>query len=84
VRHSFLAGRRLQVAWCQVEGLAQEAWVEHEGRRWALHPLDTRLNGTTRRPPRQPPAAPSTPFDPSAPDVLPGSADARAKEAGHD
>lgn len=84
VRHSFLAGRRLQVAWCQVEGLAQEAWVEHEGRRYTLHPLDPRLNGTTRRPPRQPPAPPSRVFDPSAPDSPPGDAGALAREAGHD
>ncbi|HZI11254.1 MAG TPA: hypothetical protein VE153_12790 [Myxococcus sp.] len=68
-----------------MEGLAQEAWVEHEGRRYALHPLDPRLNGTTRRPPRQPPAAPSRAFDPSSPDTTPpDDARERAKEAGHD
>jgi transposase InsO family protein len=53
VRQSFLAGRCLFVAWCMVDGLPQEAWVEHDGRRYPLQLLDRRLNGTHRRAPRQ-------------------------------
>jgi hypothetical protein len=34
-----------------VEGLPAEAWVEHDGHRYPLQPLDRRLNGTVRREP---------------------------------
>lgn len=67
VRQSFLAGRRLVVCHCLVEGLAPQAWVEHDGQRYGLHPLDKQLNGATRRPPRSQPASLHTAFDPTAP-----------------
>lgn len=67
LRQSFLAGRRLFVSHCLVEGLPTQAWVEHDGQRFVLHPLDKQLNGSTRRPPRREPAAASTSFDPTAP-----------------
>ncbi|MFY0563631.1 DDE-type integrase/transposase/recombinase [Archangium lansingense] len=71
LRQGFLAGRLVTVSHCLVEGLAPEAFVEHDGRRYALRPLDTRLNGATRRPPRREPSAPtsSTSFDPNAPSL---------------
>ena len=68
VRQGFLAGRRLVVCHCLVEGLPALAWVEHDGRRYPLQRLDRQLNGATRRPPRgQPPPASTTPFDPNDP-----------------
>lgn len=69
LRQGFLAGRRLVVGHCLVEGLEARAWVEHEGQRYPLHPLDKRLNGASPRPPRRPPPAPGagTGFDPTAP-----------------
>jgi putative transposase len=70
LRHSFLAGRRLRVCYCLVEGLSATAWVEHDGQRYELHPLDTRLNGSTRRLPRREPQAPSVPFDPNNPALV--------------
>jgi transposase InsO family protein len=71
VRQSFLAGRRLFVAYCLVDGLPREAWAEHDGRRYPLQPLDRQLNGASRRAPRQQPPPPSTPFDPNAPNLCP-------------
>lgn len=67
VRQSFLAGRRLVVCHCLVEGLPAQAWVEHDGQRYGLHLLDKQLNGATRRPPRAQPASVHTAFDPTAP-----------------
>jgi putative transposase len=71
LRQGFLAGRLVTVSHCLVEGLAPEAFVEHDGRRYALRPLDTRLNGATRRPARREPSTPtsSTSFDPNAPSL---------------
>ncbi len=68
LRQSFLCGRRLEVAHCLVEGLPAEAYVEHDGRRYELHPLDAHANAHKRRRPRTQPAKPSIPFDPGDPD----------------
>ena len=68
LRQSFLAGRRLRVCYSLVEELQAEAWVEHDGHRYPLHPLDRRLNGRTPRAPRSAPKPPSTRFDPFGPE----------------
>lgn len=72
VRQGFLAGRRLYVCHNLVEGLGAEAWVEHDGHRYPLQPLDRRLNGTVRREPHAPaPQQTRTPFEPAAPNPTP-------------
>jgi len=65
VRQSFLAGRRVKVRSCLVSGLPALAEVEHDGRRFALQPLDRGANGKTRRDPRQTPPPRSIDFDPT-------------------
>jgi hypothetical protein len=65
VRQSFLAGRRVKVRSCLVRGLPALAEVEHDGRRFALKPLDRGANGQTRRDPRQTPPARTIDFDPT-------------------
>ena len=65
VRQTFLAGRRVRVRSCLVSGLPVLAEVEHDGRRFALRPLDRSANGKTRRDPRQTPPARSIDFDPT-------------------
>ena len=66
VRQSFLAGRRVKVRSCLVNGLPALAEVEHDGRRFALKPLDRSANGKTRRDPRAVPPPRSIDFDPTA------------------
>lgn len=65
VRQSFLAGRRVKVRSCLVSGLPTLAEVEHDGRRFALKPLDRGANGKTRRDPRTAPPPRSIDFDPT-------------------
>jgi len=65
VRQSFLAGRRVKVRSCLVSGLPALAEVEHDGRRFALKPLDRGANGKSRRDPRQTPPPRSIEFDPT-------------------
>jgi len=65
VRQRFLAGRRVQVHSCLVSGLPPLAEVEHDGRRFALQPLDRGANGKTRRDPRTIPPPRSIDFDPT-------------------
>jgi hypothetical protein len=60
----YLAGRVVTVGRSLLGG---EAWVEHEGQRLPLHPVDPKANARRKRPPRRPGAAEvtsATPFDP--------------------
>lgn len=62
----FLAGRVVTVARCYLD-LDSPPWVEHEGKRLALHPVDPVRNARRKRPPRREPSAEPThhvPFDP--------------------
>ena len=62
----YLAGRVVTVARCLVDR-ATPPWVEHEGQRLALHPVDAVKNARRTRPPRRDGEAPPTrhvPFDP--------------------
>lgn len=63
----FLAGRAVTVARCLVD-LSTPPWVEHEGKRYALRPVDPVKNARRSRPPRDPRehATPTHPtrFDP--------------------
>ena len=61
----FLAGRVVTVGRSILDGLP---WVEHEGQRLPLHPVDPKANAHRKRPPRRPgapEAEPVTPFDPA-------------------
>jgi transposase InsO family protein len=65
----YLAGRIVNVGRCLVDANAAP-WVEHEGKRLELHPVDPVKNGRTterqpRRPSAQPPATKTVPFDPA-------------------
>jgi transposase InsO family protein len=59
---SFLAGAVVTVA-VDMAGAAAPV-VEHDGRRYALHPVDAVAAGKTRRKPPAPPT-PTVPFDPA-------------------
>jgi putative transposase len=59
---SFLAGAVVTVA-VDMTGTAAPV-VEHDGRRYVLHPVDAVAAGKTRRKPPAPPA-PTVPFDPA-------------------
>jgi transposase InsO family protein len=67
VRHSFLAGHRVTVRSCLVEGLPRIVEVVHDGKRYSLKPLDRVANGKTPRPPRTQPPPMTTRFDPTDP-----------------
>lgn len=61
----YLAGRVVTVGRSLLAG---EPWVEHDGKCFALHPVDPKANAHRKRPPRRPgEPAPrySTPFDPA-------------------
>jgi transposase InsO family protein len=61
----FLAGRVVTVGRSLLDG---EPWVEHEGKRLPLHPVDPKANAHRKRPPRRPGAPVTervTPFDPA-------------------
>lgn len=61
----FLAGRVVTVGRSLLEGAP---WVEHEGKRRALHPVDPKANAhrkRTARRPGKPAKQQSTPFDPA-------------------
>jgi putative transposase len=61
----YLAGRVVTVGRSLLDG---QPWVEHEGQRLPLHPVDAKANAHRQRPPRRPGAQevkPVTPFDPA-------------------
>ncbi len=47
----FLAGRVVTVGRSLLDGAP---WVEHEGQRLPLHPVDPKANAHRKRPPRRP------------------------------
>lgn len=63
----FLAGRIVSVGRCLAD-VDVPPWVEHEGKRLELHPVDPAKNARTRRKPRHPdgtaPVSKTVPFDP--------------------
>ncbi len=60
----YLAGQIVTVARCFVAP-SEPPWVEHEGKRLTLHPVDPESNARRKRPPRGGPAAdkPTRPVD---------------------
>jgi len=66
IDQGYLAGRVVTVGRSLLDG---EPWVEHEGQRLPLHPVDPKANAHRKRPPRRPGAPeevkPVTPFDPA-------------------
>lgn len=48
----FLAGRLVMVARCMIDP-GEAPWVEYEGRRYALHPVDPKANARRKRSPRR-------------------------------
>ena len=60
----YLAGQIVTVARCFVAP-SEPPWVEHEGKRLVLHPVDPESNARRKRPPRGGPAAekPTRPVD---------------------
>ncbi len=60
----YLAGQVVSVARCFVAP-SEPPWVEHEGKRLVLHPVDPESNARRKRPPRGGPAAdkPTRPVD---------------------
>jgi hypothetical protein len=60
----YLAGQVVTVARCFVAP-SEPPWVEHEGKRLTLHPVDPESNARRKRPPRGGPAAdkPTRPVD---------------------
>lgn len=63
----YLAGRIVTVGRCLAD-VDVPPWVEHEGKRLELHPVDAAKNAHTARKPRNPgmttPASKTVPFDP--------------------
>jgi putative transposase len=66
IDQGYLAGRVVTVGRSLLDGTP---WVEHEGQRLPLHPVDPKANAHRKRPPRRPgtqeEAKPVTPFDPA-------------------
>jgi transposase InsO family protein len=58
-----LAGRLVMACRCLVD-VGQLPWVEHEGKRFELHPVDPKRNARRRRQKRQEPSPKASPFDP--------------------
>jgi putative transposase len=52
LNQGFLAGRLVSVAHCLVDP-NESPWVEHDGKRFALHPVDPVANAHRKRPPRR-------------------------------
>jgi putative transposase len=79
----FLAGRLVMVARCLLDP-AEAPWVEHEGKRYALHTVDPKANAHRKRPPRRTQVEPSirgpVPFDPAGA-LMERAAKERAREA---
>lgn len=78
----FLVGRVVTVAYCVLDD-PLEPWVELDGKRMSLHPVDPEANAQRRRPPRRPDAPPkaeSVHFEPA--DALLNSAVGRKPNLG--
>jgi transposase InsO family protein len=56
VRQGFLAGHRVEVSTCVVEGLTRVCSATYDGRSYDLRPLDVADNGKGHRPQHNPPA----------------------------
>jgi transposase InsO family protein len=69
VRQGFLAGHRVEVSTCLVEGLTRVCTVTYDGKTYDLRPLDVADNGKGHRPQHNPPAPvpKKTVLDPFAP-----------------
>jgi len=63
VDQGFLAGRLVIVARCVLD-TPPAPWVEHQGTRYALRPVDPKANASRTRPPREP-APDAPPFNPA-------------------
>ena len=59
----FLAGRLVTVAYSLVGD--DPPWVEHDGKRYALRPVDAVANSKKKRRRDEPESSPSVPFDPA-------------------
>jgi putative transposase len=59
----FLAGRLVTVAYSLVGD--DPPWVEHDGKRFALRPVDVLANAKKKRRRDEPPSSASVPFDPA-------------------
>ena len=59
----FLAGHRVTIARSMLDR-TEPPWVEHEGKKLALHPVDPVKNARRRRQPKPPRPSASVPFDP--------------------
>lgn len=69
LEQGYLAGHIVTVGSCVLDGALAAPWVEHEGRRFPLHPCDPKQNNRRRRKLCVAPAAPrgaAVPFDPTA------------------
>jgi hypothetical protein len=65
VRQSFLAGHRVQLAYCLIPNLPESVYAEHDGQRYPLTRLNRPANGRTRRQPvSNDPRSPAAPFQP--------------------
>ena len=53
LEQGFLAGRVVTVGYCVID-TPRNPWVELEGKRLALHPVDPKQNATRKRPDRRP------------------------------
>jgi transposase InsO family protein len=75
VRQGFLAGHRVDVATCVVDGLRRVTTVTYDGKTYDLRPLDVAANGKGHRPQHNPPAPTpkKTVLDPFAPQKPDGS-----------
>jgi hypothetical protein len=60
----FLAGRIVTVARCLLPDVAQPPWVEHDGKRFGLHPSDPVANSRKPRRREERPAQTGVTFDP--------------------
>jgi putative transposase len=59
----FLAGRVVSIGRCLLDG-SEPPWIEQDGKRLPLSPVDPKRNAKTKRQSLAVPPAPSVPFDP--------------------
>jgi putative transposase len=85
LEQGYLAGQLVTVGSCLLDGSPTAPWVEHESRRFALHPCHPKQNSGRRRKlcaaPSLPPGSPVA-FDPCPP--APPSTKPTRTEDGHD